>query len=272
MKIRDDNNNWNRINKVFEKVNRFDRSNPDQCLQWMEEIFAMVCNHKRNAREELLYNSGESIQKTLYSLSPEATEDEICNLLLQNHSNLKLHLQYPLFNLSNKDLKSCYRHTMQDTSHSMRWHTKALPLKVMGPKLAASIMPTLYMGNLVMRWRGGSTRGYPKTYRRHSRGPWTLNPGPLPSNTYMRGKSMRSATLMSAVTIRCLKSMRLNMSKTLTIKVRIMIQIIKRTKITTIAIPTAITTTRTAPTMATTPPMETSGTTTRVTTQRYHQM
>ena len=51
-----------------------------------------------------------------------------------------------------------------------------------------------------------------------------------------------------------------------------MIQITKRTKITTIAIPTALTTTRTAPTMATTPPMETSGTTTRVTTQRYHQM
>ena len=49
------------------------------------------------------------------------------------------------------------------------------------------------------------------------------------------------------------------------------IQIIRRTKITTIAIPTALTTTRTAPTMATTPPTETSETTTRVTTQSYHQ-
>ena len=47
-----------------------------------------------------------------------------------------------------------------------------------------------------------------------------------------------------------------------------MIQITKRTKI---AIPTALTTTRTAPTMTTTPSMETSGTTTRVTTQSYHQ-
>ena len=61
------------------------------------------------------------------------------------------------------------------------------------------------------------------------------------------------------------------MSKTQIIKVRIMIQITKRTKTTTIAIPTALTTTGTAPTMATTPPMETSGTTTRVTTQNYHQ-
>ena len=85
----------------------------------------------------------------------------------------KLHLSlYLLFNLSNKDLKGRYRHTMQDTSHSMSWHMKALLLKVMGPKLAASTMPTLYMGILVMAWKGGSTRGL-----------WTSNPGSLPSST-----------------------------------------------------------------------------------------
>ena len=146
----------------------------------------MACNHKRNAREELLYNSGGSIQKTLYSLSPECMEDKICNLLLRNHSNLKtLPSAYLLFNLSNKDLKSCYRHTTQDTSHSTSWHMKALLLKAMDPRLAASIMSTLYMGNLVMRWKGGSTRGYSKTYRRHSRGPWTLNSGSLPSSTFI---------------------------------------------------------------------------------------
>ena len=59
---------------------------------------------------------------------------------------------YLLFNLSNKDLTSCYRHAMQDTSCSMSWHMKALPLKAMGPKLAASIMPTRYMGNLEGRF------------------------------------------------------------------------------------------------------------------------
>ena len=61
---------------------QIDGSNPDQCLPWTEEIFAMARNHRRNPREELLYNSGGSIQKTLYSLSPEAMEDEICDLLL----------------------------------------------------------------------------------------------------------------------------------------------------------------------------------------------
>ena len=184
----------------------------------------------------------------------------------------KLHLSaYLPFSQSNKNLKSCYRHTMQSSSHSMSWHTKALPLKVMGPKLAASIMPTLYMGNLVTRWKRGSTRGYSKTYNRHSRGLWTLNPGSSPSSAYIPGKSMRPTTLTSAVTIKNLRSMRLNTSETQIIKVRILIQITKRTKITTIATPTALTTTRTALTMATTPPMETSGTTTRVTTQNYHQ-
>ena len=81
-KYRDDSNNRNRINKAFKKVNRFDGSNPDQCLPWMEEIFALAHNHKKNAREELLYNSGGSIQKTLYSLSLEATEDKIHDILL----------------------------------------------------------------------------------------------------------------------------------------------------------------------------------------------
>ena len=96
----------------------------------------------------------------------------------------KLHLSiYLLFNLSNRHRKSCYRPTMQDTSPTTSWHMKALPLEAMGPRLAASTTPTLYMGNLVMRWKGGSTRGYPKTYRRHLRGLWTLNPGSLPSST-----------------------------------------------------------------------------------------
>ena len=56
-KFREDNNNRNRINKAFEKINRFDGSNPDQCLPWMEEIFTMACKHRRNPKEELLYNS-----------------------------------------------------------------------------------------------------------------------------------------------------------------------------------------------------------------------
>ena len=49
----------------------------------------MAQTHKRNARNELIYNSGGSVQKTLYSLPSDASEDEIHDLLLHNHSNLK---------------------------------------------------------------------------------------------------------------------------------------------------------------------------------------
>ena len=49
----------------------------------------MIENHGRNHREELLFNSGGSVQKTLYSISQEATPEQIKNILLRNHSNLK---------------------------------------------------------------------------------------------------------------------------------------------------------------------------------------
>ena len=93
-KYRDETNDRNRINKAFEKINRFDGSNPDQCLPWMEEIFAMARTHKRNTRNELIYNSGGSVQKTLYSLPSDASVDEIHDLLLCNHSNLKTSSQH----------------------------------------------------------------------------------------------------------------------------------------------------------------------------------
>ena len=93
-KYRDETNDRNRINKAFAKINRFSGSNPDQCLPWMEETFTMAHTHKRNSRNELIYNSGGSVQKTLYCLTSGALEDEICDLLLQNHSNLKTSFQH----------------------------------------------------------------------------------------------------------------------------------------------------------------------------------
>ena len=93
-KYRDETIDRNRINKVFEKINRFDGSNPDQCLPWMEEIFTMARTHKRNTRNELIYNSGGSVQKTLYSLPSDASEDKNHDLLLCNHSNRKTSSQH----------------------------------------------------------------------------------------------------------------------------------------------------------------------------------
>ena len=86
---KEDNNTKVHTNKTFKKIERFYGSNPERCLPWMEEMFAMMDNHSRNPREELLFNSGGSIQETLYSISPEARPEQIKDILLRNHSNLK---------------------------------------------------------------------------------------------------------------------------------------------------------------------------------------
>ena len=262
--------NRNRI-KAFEKVNRFDRSNTDQCLPWMEEIFTVACNHKRNAREEMLYNSGGSVQKTLYSLSSEATEDKIHDILLLNHSNLKTSSQHisAFQSIQQRPEEPLQTYNARYQSYYELAH-EGLTIGSDGSKVSCIHYANSLHGKLGDEMEGRFNQRLPKTYRRHSRGPWTLNPGSLPSSASIPGRSMRSTTLMSAVTIRSLRSMRLNMSETLTIKVRIMIHIIKKTNIAIITIPTSLTTTRTAPTTATTPPAESSGTI-RVTTQRYHQ-
>ena len=49
----------------------------------------MIENYGRNHREELLFNSGGSVQKTLSSISQKATPGQIKDILLRNHSNLK---------------------------------------------------------------------------------------------------------------------------------------------------------------------------------------
>ena len=84
---------------------------------------------------------------------------------------------YLLLTLSNRNLKSRYRHTMQDTSPTMNWPMKASQSQAMGPRLAAYTMPNLYMGSLVKNWKGCSTRGYLTICKMHSIGPWTLNLG-----------------------------------------------------------------------------------------------
>ena len=84
---------------------------------------------------------------------------------------------YLLLILSNRNLKSCYRPTMQETSPTMNWPMKASQSQATGPRLAAYTMPNLYMGSLAKNWKGGSTRGYLTICKMHLTGPWTLNPG-----------------------------------------------------------------------------------------------
>ena len=221
-KYRDEANDRNRINKAFEKINRFDRSNPDQCLPWMEEIFAMACTHKRNTWNELIYNSGGSVQKTLYSLPSGASEDEICDLLLHNHSNLKTSAQCisAFDSLQQKNEEPLQTYNARYQSYYELAH-KGLTItsnrsKVSCIHYAKSLhgKPNLYMGSLVKNWKGGSTRGYLTIYKMHLTGPWTLNPGSKHHSASTPGMSMRSTTLTSAVTTKNLRSVSCNTSVT----------------------------------------------------------
>ena len=75
--------------KAFEKIEHFDGSNPNRCLPWLEQIHAMMNNYDRDYHEELLLNSGGSVTKTIHNIDVNATPEQIKDIVLHNHSNLK---------------------------------------------------------------------------------------------------------------------------------------------------------------------------------------
>ena len=78
------------INKAFEKIPRFDSTNPSYCFDWLEQTEALVNEHQgRIYREELLLNCGTSMSKMIHALPQGATNQHIKDAVLQNHSNLR---------------------------------------------------------------------------------------------------------------------------------------------------------------------------------------
>ena len=78
------------INKAFEKIPRFDGTNPSYCFNWLEQTESLVNEHQRRIyREELLLNCGTSVSKTIHALPQEATNQHIKDTVLRNHSNLR---------------------------------------------------------------------------------------------------------------------------------------------------------------------------------------
>ena len=76
--------------KAFEKIPRFDGTNPSYCFDWLEQTEALVNEHQgRVHREELLLNCGTSVSKTIHALPQGATNQQIKDAVLQNHSNLR---------------------------------------------------------------------------------------------------------------------------------------------------------------------------------------
>ena len=79
-----------RTNKAFEKIPRFDGTNPSYCFDWLEQTEARVNEHHgRIYREELLLNCGTSMSKTIHALPQGVTNQLIKDAVLRNHSNLR---------------------------------------------------------------------------------------------------------------------------------------------------------------------------------------
>ena len=78
------------MNKAFEKIPRFDGTNPSYCFDWLEQTQALVNKHQGWIyREELLLNCGTSMSKTIHALPQGATNQNIKDTVLRNHSNLR---------------------------------------------------------------------------------------------------------------------------------------------------------------------------------------
>ena len=85
-----ENQQRSRINKAFEKIPRFDGTNPSYCFDWLEQTEALVNEHQgRIYREELLLNCGTSVSKTIHAPPQGATNQHIKDAVLRNHSNLR---------------------------------------------------------------------------------------------------------------------------------------------------------------------------------------
>ena len=85
-----ENQQRSRINKAFEKIPRFDGTNPSYCFDWLEQTEALVNEHHGQIyREELLLNCGTSVSKMIHTLPQGATNQIIKDAVLRNHSNLR---------------------------------------------------------------------------------------------------------------------------------------------------------------------------------------
>ena len=89
-----ENQQRSRINEAFEKIPRFDGTNPSYCFNWLEQTEALVKEyHGQIYREELLLNCGTSVSKMIPALPQGATNQDIKDAVLRNHSNLRTVLQ-----------------------------------------------------------------------------------------------------------------------------------------------------------------------------------
>ena len=74
----------------LQKIPRFDGTNPSYCFDWLEQTEALVNEYQgRIYREELLLNYRTNVSKMIHALPQGATNQNIKDAVLRNHSNLR---------------------------------------------------------------------------------------------------------------------------------------------------------------------------------------
>ena len=114
----------NRVNKSFEKIPRFNGTNPAYCFDRLTQIEALVNdNEGRNYREELLFNCGISVTKMIQAIPQRASHQEIKDAVLRNHSDLRTPRRDPMPTRTyTRSQMKHYRCTIQGTQPTLVLH------------------------------------------------------------------------------------------------------------------------------------------------------
>ena len=114
------------VNKAFEKINRFDGSDPSYCFSWLEQIHSLVNEHPgRDFREELLFNCGGSVSKTIHATDPDVTPEQVKDAFyITTLISEQFHKGPVLTNLFNKNLVKLCRPITPGTHPTSSWPTQ----------------------------------------------------------------------------------------------------------------------------------------------------
>ena len=108
----------------------------------------MSNHYNRDYCEELFLNNRGSITKAIHNIDVHATPEQIKDIVLCNHSNLKAPSQrlYALILSNRNQMKPC-RHITASMNHILNWHTHVSQLMMTDPGQGVSSMQVHSMAN-----------------------------------------------------------------------------------------------------------------------------
>ena len=153
-------------NKVFEKIQHFDGLNPNRWLPWLEQIHMMSNHYNRDYCEELLLNSRGSITKTIHSININATPEQIKDIVLHNHSNLKTPSQrlHAFNSFQQKPDKALQTYNSQYNSHFQLAYP-GITIDDAGSRTQCIQYASSLYGKLGNEMKAGLTNTYLNLYR-----------------------------------------------------------------------------------------------------------